>query len=416
MNNRFFLYAFCLLVFMPVASVASEVQQGPDLQSARSIGLTDLLAQLQKGTAVDLLKAGIGDTKADDIPYAALAQIMFMRRHIAEAAYLYSIDIDLDPDHIESHANLAASLVELDASSDLGMTRGLLDWALASAWHAAGQTADSALILNTVSRAALALYDKAGEDAYLSEALAAAKRAVELDQSEPLLWSNLARVHKKSGNDAAANKALARAKASGPNNPGYWVAAISFGQNPEPVVDQTAPSDTQPHQCKVSYNCQAQCLAGLSTGPLIVSCELEQASQQMNCEAGKRYASGYDCKAEKLLFGQSNPKPEIKFCAPNICITMQLEKSGGATVKTEVKRALGPVDGFIALEGKYSPSNGFSFVKLSPDIRFNLLSKAPAAGTLEKWGVGTSFTSGKDGKPGKFEVGAQSYSTALLGI
>lgn len=416
MNIRIYLSILCFCVFTPLTVLASDGQSGSDVLAARSKGLGDLMDRIQTVSAVDLLKAGIGDTAADDIPYSALAHTLLMRRHTAEAAYLYSVDVDLNPDHIESYANLAATLVEMNAADPGTFPESLRNWAVANARHAAAKLPDNALIQNALSRSTLALYDETGDEDYLFEAMKAAEMAVELDDREPLLWANLARIHKKTGDEVAADAALARAKAAGPNDPGYLMAAIEFGQNPEPVAETAEPADVQPRQCNVNYNCQAQCLSGLSTGALIVSCEIEQANQQMNCEAGKEYASGYDCKADKLVFGQSSPKPEIKFCAPSFCITMQLEKNGGVTVKVQAKRSFGPVDALINVEGGYSPSNGFSFVKLSPDVKFNFLYKVPGTETAKKFGVTTSFSPGKDGKPGKLEVGAEAYSTALVGI
>ncbi len=410
--------AFIALVVFSFSSVTSALSDpsNPDYVAARKVAYGSLLKSVGSDVAFELLNATVGETKADDIPQSTLAHMLFMRRHFAKAAFLYDTDIQLTPDHIESYSNLAALLVELNASDPVAFPQSSLDWALTSARHAASRMPQDALVQNTLARAALARHLADGADELRDEALRAAELAVKLDPAEPLLWSNLARIHKLLGNTTEAEAALDQAREAGPNDPGYWVAATEFGRTPAPSATSSETVAPTAEQCSINFKCQTQCVSGLSTGALIVSCEIEQANQIALCMAAKPYARAYDCKAGKLLSGDTSPDPDFKFCAPNICITITPDGKGGFKVQTQLKKSFGPLDASLKVEGGYSPSNGYSFVKFTPDARFNVLHKAPGTSQLKKWGVSTSFVSGRNGAPAKLDIGGQSYSPALLGI
>ncbi len=413
MYNRILPTFLLTFFFLCTGLQAEQADTFEDYLSARKAGFLPLYAGFPNNEAVDLMSATIGATPDQDVPYTALAHALFMQRHFAKAAFLFSVDIDINPEHYESYSNLAGLLVELNADAPEKFTTPVLDWALAAARHGAANLPDTALAHNTLSNAALARHQAGGDDALLGEAAEAANRAVSLDPDEPLLWSNLARVYHALDEGDEAKQALDMARQIDPNDPGYWVAAIALGRDPQPQPEPKATDVTQPRQCKVDFKCDLICVGGLlARGPNIVTCKLEESDQLLNCQAGKKYATGYNCAEHTLLFGQTDNKPRIKFCAPNICFTFIPDGKGGFQLKAEASRSFGPVDGYLKVEGGYSPSKGFSFDKVVPGVKLSVFNKSIPGGQHAKFFKAASSVSVGP----SFDTPIDAHRKALIGF
>ena len=291
--------------------------------------------------------------------------LLYARRHFDKAAWFFGADALADPGDAASLNNLAALLLETGAAGVMAPSWGQA--ARAAAEAAAAMQPENAAFHNTLSHALRA----AGE---LAGAVAAAQRATDLAPDEPLYWANLARVLDAAGDTAGAAAALARARALQPNGVPVLLAARDLPDIGAAYRAAIGPS------CTVNFRCQEICPRSIIGGLMSVSCEIENASAQMACQAGEPYATGYDCREEIPEYGILIPGLNAGFsvAVPGFSMHVVVDGEGNMDVRVEAGVSAGPLGGYLRGDGHFSPSGGASFDNIGGGVRVNIL---PGAGS-----------------------------------
>ncbi|MDP2063324.1 MAG: hypothetical protein Q8J98_09510 [Phaeovulum sp.] len=348
-----------ILAFGSVPAIAQDMRQ------AIAAALETLGAGFEAGDLADFnaalaaAPAGVsGDT---------FGHLLFTRRQFDKAAWFFGTDALADPDDAASLNNMAAMLLETAAAG-----AGAPSWARPARLAAEAAVAlhpEVAAYNNTLGNAARAQAD-------WGAAVEAAGRATELAPDEPLYWANLARALDAAGDPAAAAAALARAHALEPNGVPALLAARTL-----PAIG-TAYRAQLGQSCKVNFRCQEICPRSIIGGLMSVTCEIENASAQMACQAGEPYATAYDCREELPEYGILIPGLNAGFslAVPGFSVHVLVNGEGKVDVRAEAGISAGPLGGYLRGDGHYSPSNGASFDNLGGGVRVSIL---PGAGSSE---------------------------------
>lgn len=293
-----------------------------------------------------------------------IGHLLYVRRHFDRAAWFFGQDALSDPADPASLANFAAMLAETAAAT------GNADWpgtAYLAAAEAARLAPDTAAVQNNLGNAARL----AGRH---EEAVAAATRATELAPDEPLYWTNLARALDAAGDPAGAASALAAAHALSPNHMALLEASAALPDTAAPYREELG------RACNVDFRCQEICPRSIIGGIMSVTCEMENASAQMACQAGEPYPVSYRCEEEIPEYGILIPGLNSGFsiAVPGFSTHVVVQGDGTVDVRVEAGVSVGPVGGYVRGDGHFSPSNGASFDNLGGGVRVNVLPGSPA--------------------------------------
>jgi len=333
--------------------------------------------------------------------------LLYARRHFDKAAWFFGTDALADPGDAASLSNMAALLLETGAAGT--MAPSWVQAARAAAEAAVAIQPDGAAFHNTLAHALSAAGDLAG-------AVAAARRATELAPEEPLYWANLARALDAldaSGDAGGAAAALARAHALQPNGVPVLLASRELPAIGAAYREAIGPS------CNVNFRCQEICPRSIIGGLMSVSCEIENASAQMACQAGEPYATGYDCREEIPEYGILIPGLNAGFslAVPGFSVHVVVDGEGNMDVRVEAGVSAGPLAGYVRGDGHFSPSGGASFDNLGGGVRVNILPGAgssPAAQLASDLGHPPAHIELEtlDGGPAKVNV--ESYNAGVI--
>lgn len=418
MFQRGFLRVALLALGLAVAGGSVGAQDLNARFEAEKTAKTRLvMAAMPEGQAMDLLGAIIGTGAQDNLAPALLAQTLFAKGHYVDAAFLFLADFDLE-DRTESLNNFAAAVAEVAAQAPDVFGADMLEWAGVAAELAIMRDPSNAAYQNTLSRVRLIRAGPGADGPMLSAALDPARRAVELDPEEPIYWSNMARILMRMGDDAGAAEALERARQAGPDTPGYWVAALAMGQNPEPPASSGADggADAGARACNVNFRCEEICPKSIIGQIEFVSCKLEEDTQLGNCKAGKPFATAYNCNEQFPVFGVQLPGLNSGFsvCVPGFCVHVKTNSEGGFDVQVQADYRVGPFEAGVKSEGKYTPSNGFSFTKFAGGVRYNFVNKNAVGREATRWNLSPVSVKGEVDSDGKTTLSGDAYGGGVI--
>ena len=302
------------------------------------------------------------EQRNDDQTAATIGHLLFMKRHFDKAAWFFGTDAVADPADAVSLNNFAAMLVETYLDAPDSSPVQWLDAAGLAATEAIALAPETAAFHNTLANVARAQ----GETETM---VTAARRAAELAPQEPLYLSNLARALDAAGQPDAAATAMAEARALSANAPSVRAALAQIGASSPAVAQQVA------SQCNVDFRCQEICPKSIIGGIQSVTCEMENASAQMDCEAGKPYPTAFDCSEDLPDYGILIPGLNSGFslAVPGFSAHVVVDGEGNVDVRVEAGASIGPLGGYLRADGHYSPSNGASFDNLGGGTRLNIL-------------------------------------------
>ena len=291
--------------------------------------------------------------------------LLYARRHFDKAAWFFGTDALADPADATSLNNMAALLLETGAAG--AMAPSWVQAARVAAEATVAMQPETAAFFNTLAHALRAAGD-------LSGAVAAAERATELAPDEPLFWANLARALDAAGDTGGAAAALARAHALQPNGVPVLLASRELPDIGAAYRDAIGPS------CNVNFRCQEICPRSIIGGLMSVSCEIENSSAQMACQAGEPYATAYNCREELPEYGILIPGLNSGFslAVPGFSVHVVVDGEGNMDVRVEAGVSAGPLGGYVRGDGHFSPSGGASFDNIGGGVRVNIL---PGAGS-----------------------------------
>ena len=385
--------ALALTLALPPAGAGAQ-----DLADAIGTALDGLGASFPEGEAAGFAAflaeapAGVtGDT---------IGHLLYVRRHFDRAAWFFGQDALADPADPASLTNFAAMLDETAAAT------GNADWpqaAYLAAAEAARLAPDTAALQNNLGTAArlTGRHD---------EAVAAATRATELAPDEPLYWTNLARALNAAGDPAGAARALAAAHALQPN-------AMAVLETAAALPDAAAPyREELGRACSVDFRCQEICPRSIIGGLMSVTCEMENSSAQMACQAGEPYPVSYRCEEEIPEYGILIPGLNSGFslAIPGFTTHVVVQGDGSVDVRVEAGVNVGPVGGYIRGDGHYSPTDGASFDNLGGGVRVNVLPASPANQLASDLGHPPVHIEAESvgGQPAQINV--EAYNAALI--
>jgi tetratricopeptide (TPR) repeat protein len=353
-------------------------------QSPRDEGWKLLLSAIEDIQPIDLLQLLVADKAENDPPPAMLAHMMYASGRFDIAAFYFSVDFDLNPDNVESLANLSGILVELNTADPEKFPDVFLEWAEETARQAVALRPDNADVGRNLSFVLQAVaQNSAQKRALLDEALGLANAAVDFDPDALENWTNLARVQYLRDQQEKVDAALSMARKADPSDPGYALTAVALNRIPVPYEGDTEPGGlSKPQLCTVNFQCSKICPKSIIGQVNFVSCMLENDTQQKNCQAGKPFATAYNCEEEFPVFGAVPGLSNVaSICVPGFCFHFRLKGNGDVDIRIEAGPNFGPIKPVIGGEIKYTNKNGFSVTKVTNGMKFSLYNRS-AAGNL----------------------------------
>ena len=244
---------------------------------------------------------------------------------------------------------------------------------------------DNATYHSNLGFAELELWRSNADAATLQAAVDALRRATELNPKSPTAWAHLAEALAAQKDVTGAAEALGKSRALAPFNGALLAARPRL---PAEVLAAYA-KDAPLHDCKIDFECKAQCPKSIIGQINFVTCEMEQSSAQMACEAGEPYAEGFDCSEQIPEFGILFPGLNSGFSLITPWGRLDLTVDGRGQVNYRFET--GPKVGGVGLElggrGSWSPASGFSSAEIKPGVSFDLVG-GDAAKLLEKTKMG----------------------------
>ena len=310
----------------------------------------------------------------DGVSAATVAQMLYIRRHYARAAWFFGTQARAVPTDAPALNNFSAMLIETLEDAPDRLPAKLRKVAYLASQRAVQLAPANAAFLNNFANAARLM-------GLPQDAVAAAREAVRLAPNEPLYLSNLARALEAAGNSTAAAEALARARALGPNTMAVLTALRDL-------------PDSQPYQqamqraCNVDFRCLEICPKSIIGGLMSVTCEIENSSAQQACAQGMPYPTSYDCKEDLPEYGILIPGLNSGFsvAVPGFSMHVLVDGQGNVDVRVEAGLSAGPLGGYVRADGHYSPTNGTSFDNIGGGVRVSLINKGAAAGLASALG------------------------------
>lgn len=351
---------FVAMSGVPAAASAQGLESG--IQNA----LDGLAESFEAGDA-EGFSAFLAEAPAG-ITGDTMGHILYVRRQFDKAAWFFGTDALADTDDPASLNNFSALLVQTQLDDPESYPIDWLAAARLASQRAVNLAPEVAAYQNNLGNVARAM-------GLVEEAAAAGRRATELAPDEPLYWTNLARSLEAAGDVEGAAVALARAHALEPNGTAVLMTAAAL-----PNIGPAYSKALQPN-CNVNFRCQEICPRSIIGGLMSVSCEIDNSSAQMACQAGGPYPTSYDCREELPEYGILIPGLNSGFsiAVPGFSMHTVVDGEGNVDVRVEAGVNVGPVGAYVRGDGHYSPTNGTSFDNLGGGVRVSVLPNSPAS-------------------------------------
>lgn len=338
-----------------------------------------------------------------------LALEAYLNRHLETAAWLYARSVEADPDDGLTWSNLGLTLTALAMREDdvAGRTASLAGSVMIHASVSVRPQVAAPLLEEalTALREAVRLaperpepHNNLGvallESGRLDEAERSFDRALELDgdpSGQAIYLAHLAEVYAAQGRELEAAAALARAHALDPFSGPAVLLGLRGASGGFPV-----PAEADRSYCDaVDFDCMNTCPGGIIGRVNAVTCEMENASNQMACRAGEPYVQGYDCDIEmsNVPFILPGMFPGASIVTPWGRLDVMVQGGGRIDYKVQigVPGMSGPRGGLqIEAAGSYDPERGGSITRISPSVSINTYDRGSVAPQLNELGVGPS--------------------------
>ncbi|MGH8052263.1 MAG: tetratricopeptide repeat protein [Methylococcales bacterium] len=322
-------------------------------------------------------------------PHAALGVVAFLGQNLELATWLYGQGVIANPENdvylnnfgMLLHEKALLMMPKKQPGSGGGGSIGTP--ATASAMSAtdymilAKESLEKAVILKSENAAyqsnlgfALLEIWRSNADANaLQNAVTTLKKAVLLNPKSATAWAHLAEALAAQKDLAGAADALEKSRALGAFNGALMSAGLRM---PPEVMDEYKKKS---QACKVEFQCKANCPKSIIGQINFVTCEMEQSSAQMACEAGKPYAAGFDCSEQIPEFGILIPglNSGFSFITPWGRLDMTIDGKGNVDYRFKASTSVGGVGIGATTRGSWSPESGFSSIEIKPGVSYNLV-------------------------------------------
>ncbi|MFA6985969.1 MAG: hypothetical protein WC213_07155 [Arenimonas sp.] len=348
------------------ASAAPTVATAPADFNGRVQDVVDQLAtelgdeQTKRYTAV-LAEGG-------ESPHAGLGLIAFLGQNLELATWLYGLGVQAEPGNDAYLNNFGLGLHE-KALLKKPTSEPLLTLAKESFEKAVTLKPDNAVYQSNLGFAQLERWRSSADAATLQAAVDALKKSVALDAKSATAWAHLAEALAAQSDNAGARQALEKSRARGPFNGALMSTGLRM---PAAVMDEFKKAGPA---CKVDFECKAKCPKSIIGQINFVTCEMEQSSAQMACDAGKPYANGFDCSEQIPEFGILIPGLNSGFSlfTPWGRLDMTVDGKGNVDYRFKASTSVGGVGIGATTRGSWSPESGFSSVEIKPGVSYNLV-------------------------------------------
>lgn len=436
---------FCLVIVLSGlvlggcdGGASGEPERGGGVPSEGPAGVPEeaggVLEELASSVGTETVRE-IEETAAgiDGDPYTALGLMAFLSRRIELAGWAFGKASLARPDDPIALNNFGVALHEaavadtpggeaagsrsalrLVAVAHASQLPDDLDPALALAVESLRKAVELApersVLRSNLGYALFAAWEATREAALEAEAEAELREAIELDPGNATAMAHLARLLLERGEIEEGVRLLERARRANQLN---GVVVTMLASMPPPARQAY---ESQPRECGVDYCCAERCPRSIIGQIERVSCEMEQSSAQMACEAGEPYAESYDCAAEMPQWGFLIPGLQSGVTIPTPWGRYDIIVQGDGRVDYRFKpsASLGGVGFSLEGQGSWSPEGGFSSVDFAGGVSVNVL-HGGAASQMNEYGVGPISVGGKiDLQTGESTVKIDAYDSAVL--
>lgn len=402
----------------PTASAEPEAATAPAAEPAApaAAGPTDATGVQ---SAIDQLATELGDeqtkpyiealAQGGDSPHAALGLVAFLGQHLELGTWLYGRGVLAEPENDVYLNNFGLGLHE-KALLTKPTNQPLLAVAKESFQKAANLKPDNAVYQNNLGFALLETWRTSADAATLQAAADALKKATSLDPKSATAWAHLAEVLAAQLDNAGAAEALEKSRALGPFNGALMSTGLRM---PPSVMDEYK---KKLPACKIDFGCQANCPKSIIGQINFVTCEMEQSSAQMACDAGKPYANGFDCSEQIPEFGILIPGLNSGFSliTPWGRLDMTVDGKGNVDYRFKASTSVGGVGIGTTTRGSWSPESGFTSFEIKPGVSYNLVG-GDAAKLMGEAKMGpASITIEGNPKTGETEIKLKAYGGSVF--
>jgi hypothetical protein len=216
-----------------------------------------------------------------------------------------------------------------------------------------------------------------GDAVLLDIAVSAARLATAGDSENILFLTNLARALEASGAVDEAASVMAAVHGLESANVNY-LSTINALRGNSAYADASN-ATARPH-CEVNFRCQDICPKSIIGGLMSVTCEIENSSAQMACNAGEPYPKTYNCKEDLPEYGILIPGLNAGFsiAVPGFSMHVLVDGEGNIDTRIEAGISVGPIGGYVRADGHYTSSNGVTVDNMGGGVRLSLINGSRA--------------------------------------
>lgn len=362
----------------------SQPESPPDSEATVEAAQEEVIEQVSPAVRPDLQALTDAEPSAEGAEGLGLAMLAY--RHLDEAAYFYAVAAERDPGDPRLMTSLGALALELLKADRPLPTLGVEEIVALQREALRLEPGDPAILNNL----AAALRHQGGEVA-LAEAITLQRQAVAADPDDDFFGARLAQMLMEAGQEVAARDALTAAFLADPTSvPVAWTNALFFdGDGPRPAANR----------CTVDFRCDQVCPQGIIGRVNFVTCQIANSSAVGDCEAGRPFATAFNCEAQMPRFGILIPglDPGFSLVTPWGSLDVVVQGDGRIDFRAQVRgpSIVGPARTFFSSTGSYQPSNGEVRIRGGTGVSVSVPANNSAAiDALAGAGLGPSMRGG----------------------
>ena len=340
---------------------------------------------------------------------AFFGHTLFMRRQFDRAAWFFAADALARGDSAAALSNFSSALEETVVAG--AAPQSLLQTVVMAARQANTLSPNDAIMQNNLGRSLLSLWRTDPSAADLDEAVALLEAANLVDPDNLVILANLAAALDAAGQAQRAAETLARAHELRANHPSLQIARDNASSQTSQAYQGAARN-----YCSVDFRCGEVCPPSIIGTINRVTCEMENSSAQMACQAGEPYPQTFDCAEEVPEFGVQLPGLSSGFTmsSPWGSVSATVDREGNVNWRIEGGPNFGAINPYLRADGRFDPDSGWSISGFRGGVKYNLVHRNPAGDLAGRWGYQPAYVQAESSSGQNPQLSGGAYGNATI--